>query len=1054
MLTDRLHFLGGGGVMGERVRSFDWAATPLGPPGRWPSALKTIVSVLLASNQPMFVAWGAQRTLIYNDQYAAILGAKRDALGRDFLDVWDEIRADLEPLVAATLRGEPVYNPDITLVMHRHGYPEETHFSFFYSPLRDDAGEVAGLFCACTEITAQVNAERRLKASEARYRGVLANMGEAFALFDRDFRFLEVNDEAVRLLGRTRESLIGRTNWELYPDTVDSPVGCLYREVAATGRAATLEHSYTFDDGRRLWLELRAYPVEDGMAAFFHDITARREAAEAASLAAERVQLALDAGAIVGTWVWSIPENQFIADARFARSFGLDQEECRTGLALQAVMDSIHPDDMARVQAAIAEAMARGGAYRCQYRVRQDDDVYRWVEANGRVEMDADGRPVRFPGVLLDIEERRRTEAERDRADALLRAFIDAVPGVVYAKDLEGRLLVANRGTAELVGRPVDAIVGLTDREFLADPDTAATVMANDRRIMESGRAECIEELVQLPDGTPAWWLSTKAPMLDGEGRVVGLIGSSVDITDRKRIEDALRHSEQLGALALEVAQLGTWVWDIDSDRVRLDARSRQITGLPQEQCSLDAVVARIHPEDRARVEAALRGAASGTGDGAYAEEFRWLHADGQVVWTMSRGQVAFAGEGDARGAVSMTGSMIDVTERRRMIETLRQADRRKDEFLAMLAHELRNPLAPIGTAAQLLKMAADDGARVRQAATIIERQVAHMTEMVDDLLDVSRVTRGLVELERERVDVRAVVAAAIEQAEPLVRARGHRLVTEAGTGPAVVLGDRNRLVQVLSNLLNNAAKYTPPGGRIDLSVRPDGAQVEIRVSDTGIGMDEKLLPHVFDLFTQAERTPDRSQGGLGIGLALVRSIVQLHGGAVSARSDGPGRGSTFVVALPLAAAEPAPVAEPTRILASPRPRRVLVVDDNRDAAETLAAVLALLGHEVEVADNGPSALAAVARRRDWDAFIVDIGMPDMTGHELVGCLRGAMGAQPARYVALTGYGHPQDRALSRSAGFDEHLVKPADVEHIQRLLDAPLPGVGADAPDRASTIA
>ena len=245
----------------------------------------------------------------------------------------------------------------------------------------------------------------------------------------------------------------------------------------------------------------------------------------------ERLQLALDAGAIIGTWVWDITRDCVTADERFSRSFGLSAESCKAGIPIAEAFSSIHPDDVTRVAADIQEAMGRGGAYRCEYRVRQEDGRYRWVEANGRAELNAQGQPVRFPGVLMDIESRRAAEAERDRMSALLRTFTAAVPGVVYAKDLEGRMLVANHGTTELIGKPPEFYLGKTDLEFLEDKDQARQVMETDQRIMRSGKAEQIEERVDMPDGSATIWLSAKAPLLDAAGEVIGLIGSSIDVT-------------------------------------------------------------------------------------------------------------------------------------------------------------------------------------------------------------------------------------------------------------------------------------------------------------------------------------------------------------------------------------------------------------------------------------------------------------------------------------------------------------------------------------------
>ncbi len=417
----------------ELIAAHDWSLTPLGPVNAWPVALRTLVDVMLGSNQPMFIAWGPERLLLYNDAYAEILASKHPAaMGCDFLKVWHEIRADLEPMVAQAYRGEAVHMDDIELWMERKGFREETHFAFSYTPVRGDTGEVAGFFCACQEITGQVLGERRLRESEAR----------------------------------------ARTD-------------------------------------------------------------------------AERVQLALAAGAIIGTWVWDIPTDRVTVDEAFAHAFGIDPARGHEGLSLEQVIATVHPDDQIGLVAAINKVVTHGGHYAHQYRVRGADGNYRWIEANGRVESTTDGIPLRFPGVLLDLEGRRAVEAERDQAAALLRMFADAVPGVVYAKDRQGRMMVANRGTTELIGKPPELYLGKTDAEFLDDKAQAAAVMATDERVMSSGIAQQIEEEVSLPDGTRAIWLSTKVPLRDEAGDVVGLVGASIDITARKAIEADLEDERQ-----------------------------------------------------------------------------------------------------------------------------------------------------------------------------------------------------------------------------------------------------------------------------------------------------------------------------------------------------------------------------------------------------------------------------------------------------------------------------------------------------------------------------
>ncbi|WP_177207860.1 ATP-binding protein [Massilia yuzhufengensis] len=369
-----------------------------------------------------------------------------------------------------------------------------------------------------------------------------------------------------------------------------------------------------------------------------------------------------------------------------------------------------------------------------------------------------------------------------------------------------------------------------------------------------------------------------------------------------------------------------------------------------------------------------------------------------------------------------------------------------KDEFLAMLAHELRNPLAPITNAAQLLKMPTVDENLRLKAGNIISRQVRHMTELVDDLLDVSRVTRGLVKLETETLELSDVMRSAVEQARPHIDAKSHALTVEAPMRPVMVAGDRTRLVQVLVNLLNNAAKYTPACGRITLRLEAGPEQARLSVIDNGAGMDAKLLPHVFDLFTQAERTPDRSQGGLGIGLALVKTIVQMHGGQVEAHSDGPNLGAAVSVLLPLADADA--VQAPARVHTTARtvsPCLLTIVDDNVDAAQSLAVLLREQGHGVHVFEDGVRTLAA-SEIAGTQAFILDIGLPDMTGYELARRLRREHPA--ATFIALTGYGQERDRDLSKQAGFDHHLVKPVEFRALADILGqlpaAPLPHIAS----------
>ncbi len=409
-----------------------------------------------------------------------------------------------------------------------------------------------------------------------------------------------------------------------------------------------------------------------------------------------------------------------------------------------------------------------------------------------------------------------------------------------------------------------------------------------------------------------------------------------------------------------------------------------------------------------------------------------YLHPlpDGSRVWLEVRAYPSREG-----GLVCF---FLDITERKEAEEKLRAADQRKDEFLAMLAHELRNPLAPISAAADLLRIGRLDEARVRQSSAIIGRQVRHMTSLVDDLLDVSRVTRGLVTLARAPVAAATVVDEAVEQVRPMFEARRQHLQVDVADPAATVMGDRARLVQVLANLLGNAAKYTPEGRMIEVRAAAAAGQLVLRVRDEGIGMESSLTGQVFDLFTQAKRSSDRAQGGLGLGLALVKNLVELHGGTVRCWSPGLGQGSTFEVRLPLmenketaagaASADAAPAATGGGKL------RLLVVDDNVDAAATLAMLLEACGYAVEVANDSRTALA-LAQGRPPDAALLDIGLPDMDGNELARRLRADPATRAIVLVAVTGYGQEQDRRAALEAGFDHHLVKPVDLDQLEKVL-------------------
>ncbi len=435
------------------------------------------------------------------------------------------------------------------------------------------------------------------------------------------------------------------------------------------------------------------------------------------------------------------------------------------------------------------------------------------------------------------------------------------------------------------------------------------------------------------------------------------------------------------------------------------------------------------------KCEMELRGAIE---DGRFEDEGWRVRKDGSQFWA----NVVITAVHDADGVlVGFAKITRDLTDRRRAEQeraarlAAEEASQTKDAFLAMLGHELRNPLAPILTALQLLKLRGDTLAR--KEYEIIERQVRHMMHLVDDLLDVSRITRGKIEIKRKPTDIRSSLAKAIEIASPLLEQRGHHLELEVPDYGLGVNADEGRLTQVFANLVTNAAKYTDPGGHIRIEVTERGNEIEVAVIDDGHGIDGELLPHVFDMFTQGHRSTERSPGGLGIGLTLVRRLLELHDGTVTAESEGPGKGSRFVVrvpSIPLVNAAPAPPRS-APALSTTAPRRVLVVDDNEDALMLLGEALRAAGHIVETAADAVQALQAIDQFNP-DVAILDIGLPVMDGYELATKICSEREAEAPRLFALTGYGQPGDREKSRAAGFAGHFVKPIDVKQLLKIID------------------
>ena len=634
-------------------------------------------------------------------------------------------------------------------------------------------------------------------------------------------------------------------------------------------------------------------------------------------------------------------------------------------------------------------------------------------------EIDSGPLPLRAPavGVELDrdwVKVARPVVSNRDTIGTVyLQAEHDLLPRVleylgaltlIFLGSLGAALLLSNRLQARLTG------------PILAISDVAGKVM-NTRDFELRAPRLSDDEVGSLADAFNA--------MLQELGKRAGTL---------EQANRALRESDERYQLAVRGSSAGLWDWDMVADTNFFSPRVREMLGyslqeFPNETASVLKV---LHPDDRQRVREALR--AHLRRDVPYQIECRLRTHAGEWRWFM----VAGTAIKDAAGKpYRMAGSMVDITERKEAEQTLHEASRAKDEFLATLAHELRNPLAPIRTGLEILKKDAGNGPPSQRARGIIERQLVHMIRLIDDLLDISRITSGKIHLEKKPMALGTVIESAVETSRPGVEAGRHELELDLPAEPIRLEADFTRLAQAVANLLNNAAKYTPAGGHILLRVRREGDNAVIVVRDNGVGIPAGQLERVFQLFAQVGRTIDRSQGGLGIGLSLVRSLVELHGGSVTAHSDGAGQGSTFTIRVPCLPAGDAvqPASAGTKAPAGAREGlRVLLADDNVDAAETMSAVLEMSGHSVRTVYSGPEALQAAPDFAP-DVMLLDIGMPGMSGYELARQLRADARYDRTVLVALTGWGSETDRAQALEAGFDHHLTKPVDHDALEPLL-------------------
>ena len=975
-------FLSNGGEMGELTRAHDWARTPLGTPGQWPEALKTTLRLVLTSHQPMFIWWGPQLIQFYNDAYRQTMGPERhpSALGQPGRACWEEIWPIIGPQIESVLAGgAATWHEDQLVPVTRHGKREDVWWTYGYSPIQDSGG-VRGVLVVCNDVTREHLARQELELLNGR---LLEQLRQRDAEHRRQSFRLEM---AERLRGIVESATLMPLALGLLADYVGAAQVC-YADVDQAGDSYRIAYEWR-RDGLQALLGREGRLADYGpqhIAALAQGrtlaVTDVRADAHTAPHAA--AYAALGVGAVLAVPI--VKQGSLVAI-----------------LSCHQDGPCAWPEDEFSPLEDVAER------------------VWGAVERNR-----ASARQARAEQALRD---------QRAAEDERLRAMFDQSPGFMcilrgpehvyefanaaYQRLLGGRPLLNRTVRAAIPESVEQGFIELLDQVYRsAQPFTGTELPL---RLHTPGQAPLqiyVDFIYQ--------------PIVGADGSVSGIFVDGFDASERVLSRRAREQSETRLQEGLVAARMAIWEWDLASREVKFSANAPSVLGGQWDR--IDTIWQSIHPDDLARLDAVRAEAVERRG--SYADVVRLIRPDnGQIQWLQVNGTVICD---DAGRPVAIRGVTLDITARKSAEVALREADRRKDEFLAMLAHELRNPLAPISAAAQLLNLNSDDPHSVRKAGAVIARQVAHMRSLLSDLLDVSRVTTGLVALDKRPLDMRQIALESIEQVRPLIEKRRHDFSFHAMPTSSMVLGDRMRLVQVLTNLLQNAAKYTEAGGHITLAIEERGEDVAVSVSDNGSGIDGQLLPHVFDLFTQAQRTSDRSQGGLGLGLALVRSLVNLHGGRIQAASDGIGRGSVFTLFMPrlhngatatATDAAPAPAAPASAAL------KLLVVDDNADAAEILALLLQELGHEVVVANDSHSAIAH-ASAAAHDICLLDIGLPDIDGYDLARQIRASAASSGTTLVALTGYGQQHDRERARQAGFDHFFVKPVEISELLQIL-------------------
>ena len=811
------------------------------------------------------------------------------------------------------------------------------------------------------------------------------------------------------------------------------------------------------------------------MAGVLVDITARKQAEAAQIESEEKFRLLADT---IPQLAWMARPDGYIFwyNRRWYEYTGTTPEEME-GWGWQSVHD---PEALPKVLERWKGSIASGEPFDMVFPLKGADGLFRPFLTRVNPLRAEDGRILYWFGTNTDISDQVEAEGRVRESEQRFRQLADAMPQIVWTARPDGNIDYMNRRWTEFAGLPES--LGNEGWGQILHPDDAPA--ANERwagSVLSGAPFEMEMRLLDRRRQAYRWHLIRTVAVHDGAGKVTRWFGTSTDINDQKRAGESSRYlAEASAALAgvvdyestlqkvanLAVPYFADWsavdvanddgslrrlaVAHQDADKVRLAHElMKDYPPDPQAPGGAFAVLRTGRPEIVAEITDDML--VQGARDERHLRLIRSLGLRSYicvplVVSGNPLGVLTFATAESGRTYTDADLALANdlaqragvAIENTQLYQALREADRRKDEFLATLAHELRNPLAPIRNALQILKMPRVDAKTIERSRDMMERQVHHLVRLVDDLLDVSRVMRGKIELRREKVELATVVARAVETVQPLIDTQGHELSVRLPSESLPLDADPVRLAQVVGNLLTNAAKYTEPGGRIWLTAERDGHEAVLRIRDTGIGIAPDILPRIFELFVQVDHAATRSQGGLGIGLTLVKNLCEMHNGSVEARSAGLGQGSEFVVRLPLSFQSLRENPGPESAVAPSPPlssgHRLLVVDDNRDAADSLAMLLRLQGHEVRVAHSGPAALE-MTKGYAPDVAFLDIGMPGMDGYEVARRLRQQPGLEKVVLAALTGWGQQEDRRRTAEAGFDHHLVKPPEPKAVEGVL-------------------